>query len=328
MRRREFIMAIAGAMSAPMAAPAQNSERVRHIAVLMPYAADEPDVQLRLAAFHQGLQEAGLIIGRSVAIDYRWGAGDVVRIRKYAAELATLAPDVILATGGSTTGPLQQATRSVPIVFVNVPDPVGSGFIESLERPGGNITGFTDFEYSLSVKWLELLKEIAPFVTRVAVLRDANNPSGTGLFGAIQGASSRFGVDVYPVNLRDLGDIERSISALSRRGNGGVIVTANAVTIMHRKQIISLIAQYSLPAVYPYRLMVAAGGLLAYGHDTIESYRGAAAYVARILKGEKPQQLPVQTPTKYQLVINLKTAKALGLTVPPSLLARADEVIE
>jgi putative ABC transport system substrate-binding protein len=331
MRRREFLGVLAGAPAVPFTdtfeARAQQAT-VRRIAVLMPYAADEPDVQPRLAAFHQGLQETGWTIGRNVTVAYRWGAGDDVRIRKYAAELIALHPDVILATGGSTTGPLQRATRTVPIVFAQVPDPVGAGFVESLARPGGNITGFTSFEYSLSIKWLELLKQVAPHVTRVAVLRDATNPSGTGQFGAIQGVSQAFGVELRPINLRDLGEIERSISAFARLTNGGVIVTANALAISRREQIAAIMARYNLPAVYPYRLMAAAGGLLSYGADTVETYRAAAAYVARILKGESPADLPVQASTKYEMVINLKTAKTLGLTVPPTLLARADEVIE
>jgi ABC-type uncharacterized transport system substrate-binding protein len=263
-----------------------------------------------------------------VRIDYRWGGGDADNIRKHAAELAALAPDVILAAGGAITGPLLQATRTVPIVFVHVPDPVGAGFVDSLARPGGNATGFINFEYSVSAKWLELLKQIAPGVTRAAVLRDPVITSGTGQFGAIQSAAPSLGVEVSPVNVRDAGEIERAVAAFARSSNGGLIVTVSALAVVHRDLIITLAARHKLPAVYYERNFVADGGLISYGPDYLDQYRRAAGYVDRILKGEKPADLPVQAPTKYKLVINLKTAKALGITMPPTLLATADEVIE
>ena len=266
--------------------------------------------------------------GRNVRIDIRWGAGDADRIRKYAAELVALAPDVILATGSAAVGPLLQATRTVPIVFVHVADPVGAGFVESLARPGGNATGFTTFEYGMSGKWLELLKEIAPGVTRAAVLRDPAIAAGIGQFGAIQSVAPSLGVEVSPVDVRDAGEIERAVAAFARAPNGGLIVTASALAIVHRDLIITLAARHKLPAVYFARYFVTGGGLISYGPDLVDQYRRAAGYVDRILKGEKPADLPVQAPTKYELVINLKTAKALGLDVPPTLLARADEVIE
>ena len=266
--------------------------------------------------------------GRNVQIDYRFGGGDADNIRKHAAELAVLAPDVILAAGAAAAGPVLQATRTVPIVFVIVPDPVGAGFVDSLARPGGNATGFINFEYSVGAKWLELLKEIAPSVTRVAVLRDAFITAGTGQFGAIQSAAPSVGVEVSPVNVRDAGEIERAVAAFARSSNGGLIVTVSALAVVHRDLIITLAARHKLPAIYFERNFVAGGGLVSYGPDYLDQYRRAAGYVDRILKGEKPADLPVQAPTKYELVINLKTAKALGLTVPPTLLARADEVIE
>jgi putative ABC transport system substrate-binding protein len=291
-------------------------------------AADDPDSLARVAAFARGLQELGWIEDRNVRIDYRWGGGDIDRVRRHAAELAALAPDVILASGTASLGPLLQATRTVPIVFVNVSDPVGGGFVDSLSRPGGNATGFMQFEYSLSGKWLELLKQIAPGVTRAAVLRDSALTSGVGQFAVIQSVAPSVGVEVSPVNMRDAGEIDRAVAAFARSPNAGLVVTSSALAVRHRELIIALAARHKLPAVYYRRYFVASGGLVSYGYDLVEQYRRAAAYLDRVLKGEKPADLPVQAPTKYELVINLKTAKALGLTVPDSLLARADEVIE
>jgi len=333
MRRRDFITlfggaAIAPAMLWPRAARAQQPQRMRRIGVLMPRAADDPEGQARIAAFLQGLQQLGWTVGRNLQIDARWSAGKAADTRKYAAELAALAPDVILATGSATVGPLLLATRTVPIVFVSAPDPVGAGFVDSLARPGGNATGFAQFEYSMSAKWLELLKEVAPRVTRVAVIRDPAIAAGAGQYGAIQSAAPSFGVEASPVNVRDPGEIERAVAAFARTPNGGLILTASALASVHRELIIALAARHKLPAVYTGRLFVASGGLISYGPDRIDPYRRAAAYVDRILKGEKPADLPVQAPVKYELAINLKTAKALGLAVPPTLLARADEVIE
>jgi len=323
MKRRAFIALLGGAAAWPLAAGAQQPERMRRIGVLMTLAADDPEGQ---EAFVQGLQELGWTDGRNVQIDYRWPAGDAQRIRRYAAELAALAPDVILAGGGAVVPSLLQATRTVPIVFTQTPDPVGAGFVNSLARPGGNVTGFTTFEYGISAKWLELLKEIAPRVTRAAVIRDAAIASGTGQWGALQSVAPSFGVELSPVNMR--GEIERSISTFARSANGGLIVAASTLAIVHREPIITLAARHKLPAVYSGRFFVTAGGLTSYGPDSIDPHRRAAGYVDRILKGEKPADLPVQAPTKYELVINLKTARALGLDVPPSLLARADEVFE
>jgi putative ABC transport system substrate-binding protein len=329
MRRREFITLLGGATAAwPLAARAQQREQMRRIGVLMNTAADDPQSPVRIAALLQGLQELGWADGRNVRIEYRWGASDAERSRRYAVELIALAPDVILSSGSPSVAALQQAIRSVPIVFVTVVDPVGSGFVESLARPGGNITGFTLFEYGISAKWLELLKEIAPRVTRVAVLRDPALASGGGQLGAIQSVAPSFGVELSPVGVRDAGDIERVITAFARGSNGGLIVTGSPLATAHRELIVALAAQYRLPAVYPQRYYVAGGGLISYGADTTDPFRRAAGYVDRILKGEKPADLPVQARTKYELVINLKTAKALGLTVPDTLLARADEVIE
>jgi putative ABC transport system substrate-binding protein len=326
MRRREFITLIGGAAAAwPLAARAQPAMPV--IGLLMNLTADDPEGQARHAAFLQELQGFGWTVGRNLRIDTRWGVVDADRIHKDAADLAALAPDVILALGTATVVALLQATRTVPIVFANVVDPVGAGLVESLAHPGGNATGFTTFEYSNSGKWLELLKEIAPHVTRAAVIRDPLT-SGTGQFGAIQAVASSLGVELRPVDVRDAGEIERAVAAFARQPNGGLIVSASGLAQSHRTLIITLAARHRLPAVYSYPLFVTNGGLIAYGPDTIEPYRRAAGYVDRILKGEKPADLPVQAPTKYELVINLKTAKALGLTVPPSLLTRADEVIE
>jgi putative tryptophan/tyrosine transport system substrate-binding protein len=328
LRRRELIMLLGGAGAWPLAARAQQGERVRRIGVLMNTVADDPEGKARNAAFERGLQELGWTDGRNVRIDYRWGAGDADRIRRYAAELVSLSPDVILTVGSATAGPLLQVTRTVPIVFVQAPDPVGAGFVDSLARPGGNATGFTLFEYGISGKWLELLKEIAPRVTRVAVLRDPAIAAGTGQLGAIQSAAPSFGVELSPLGVRDPGEIERAITAFARSSNGGLIVTVSTLAGVHRDLIVTLAARYKLPAVYYARYIVAGGGLISYGPDFVDQHRRAAGYVDRILKGEKPADLPVQAPTKYELVINLKTAKALGLDVPTTLLSRADGVIE
>ena len=327
MQRRALITLLAGAAVWPLAAHAQQPDRIRRIGAFAGIE-DDAEGQERFAAFLQGLRQLGWTDGRNVRIDYRWGGGNADNIRKQAAELAALAPDVILAAGAAVVGPLLQATRTVPIVFVIVPDPVGAGFVDSLARPGGNATGLITFEYSISAKWLELLKQIAPDVTRAAVLRDPFISTGIGQFGAIQAVAPSLGVEVSPVNVRDAGEIERAIAAFARPSNGGLIVTASALVVVHRDLIITLAARHKLPAVFYERFFVAAGGLISYGPDFIDQYRQAAGYVDRILKGEKPADLPVQSPTKYELVINLKTAKALSLTVPETLLARADEVIE
>jgi putative ABC transport system substrate-binding protein len=329
MRRREFITLLGGAAAAwPFAARAQQPGLVRRIGVLLALAADDPQSAARIAAFLQGLQQLGWSDGRNVQIDYRWSAGNADDARKYAAELVALAPDVILASGGAAMGPLLQVTRTVPIVFAIVPDPVGSGFIESLARPGGNATGFVQFEYSLSGKWLELLKQIAPGVTRAAVLWDPALTAGIGQFAVIQSVAPSLGVEVRTVNVRDAPEIDRSVAAFARSSNGGLIVTTSALAGVHRDLIITLAARHKLPAVYFSRYFVTSGGLISYGVDQLDQHRRAASYVDRILKGEKPADLPVQVPTKYELVINLKTARALGLEVPPMLLARATDVIE
>jgi putative tryptophan/tyrosine transport system substrate-binding protein len=333
MRRREFITLLGGAAAGPsllwpLAARAQQGERMRRIGVLMTLAADDPQSQRRMTAFVQGLQQLGWTDGRNVRIDYRWSAGNAEDIRKYAAELAALAPDVILAAASPAVGALLQATRTVPIVFVNVADPVGAGFVDSLARPGGNATGFTNFEYAMGGKWLELLKEIAPRVTRVAVLRDPAIAAGPGLFGAIQAVAPSVGVAASPVNVRDAPEIERAIMAFVRSPNGGLIVTGSPLAVVHRELIVTLAAQHKLPAIYYERFFTAGGGLISYGPDQADEFRRTAAYVDRILKGEKPADLPVQAPVKYDLAINLKTAKSLGLTVPEKLLVAADEVIE
>jgi putative ABC transport system substrate-binding protein len=333
MRRREFVSLLGGAATTwPLVAHAEQPERMRRIGVLIGSAADadadDRDAQGRLAAFLQGLAQLGWTDGRNVRIEIRRGGGDAEHIRQYAAELVALAPDVILTSGAAPTSPLLQATRSVPIVFTGLVDPVGAGVVDSLARPGGNATGFILFEYGLSGKWLELLKQIAPGVTRAAVIRDPAISSGIGQFGAIQSVAPLFDVELSPVNVRDAGEIERAVAAFARPANGGLIATASALTLVHRDLIIALAARHKLPAVYHRRLFVNSGGLISYGPDIIDQFRQAAGYVDRILKGEKPADLPVQAPTKYELVINLKTAKALGLNVPPSLLARADEVIE
>jgi putative ABC transport system substrate-binding protein len=327
--RRHFITLLGGALAMrPVAAWGQQGERMRRIAVLTPLAASDSEHQARIDAFTQELQRLGWAIRRNLQIDTRAGAEDAEHARRYAAELLALSPDVILATGGSVVGPLLQVTRTVPIVFTQTPDPVGAGFVESLARPGRNATGFLLFEYGTSAKWLELLKEMVPSVTRVAVIRDAAIPQGAGQFGAIQSAALPLGIELRPVDLHDRGESERTIEAFARNPNGGLIITASGLANVHRELLITLAAQYRLPAVYFHRLLAVAGGLLSYGPNSIDPHRRAAGYVDRILKGEKPADLPVQAPTKYELVINLKTAKAIGLEVPPSLLVRADEVIE
>jgi putative ABC transport system substrate-binding protein len=329
MRRREFMALFGGAAAAwPLVVRAQQADRMRYIGVLMNTTANDPGQQANIAAFLQVLQQLGWTDGRNVRIDTRWAGGDASEIRRHAAELAALAPDVIFATGTVALGPFLQATRTVPIVFVNVADPVGAGFIDSMGRPGGNATGFIQFEYTLSGKWLELLKQIAPNVTRVAVLRDPAVTSGIGQFAVIQSVAPSVGVEVSAVNVRDAGEIERAVTAFARSSNGGLILTASALAVVHRELIIALAARHKLPAVYYRRYFVASGGLISYGYDIVDQFRRAAGYVDRILKGEKPADLPVQAPTRYELVINLKTAQALGLEVPPMLLARADEVIE
>jgi putative tryptophan/tyrosine transport system substrate-binding protein len=327
MKRREFITLLGSAAAWPLASSAQQADRVRRIGALMTQAADDPEGQSRLLALAQGLQESGWTIGRNVRIDTRWGAGDAERYRRYAAELVALAPDVILVNGPAALAQLQQATRSLPIVFTNVTDPVGAGFVVSVARPGGNATGFMLSEYSTSGKSVELLKEIAPRVTRAAILRDPTLTSSVAQFAAIQSAAASLGVELSPIDMRNTGEIERTIAAFARAPNGGLIVTTGGSST-RRSLIVTLAARHGLPAVYPFRYFVADGGLISYGPDPIDQYRRAAGYVDRILKGEKPADLPVQAPTKYELVINLKTARTLGLDLPATVLARADEVIE
>jgi putative ABC transport system substrate-binding protein len=327
--RREFAILLGGAAAAwPLAAQAQQPERMRRVGMLMNLAADDPEGKDRIAAFRQGLQELGWTDGRNVQFDTRWAEADAERMRRYAVELVALAPDVILAATTPGVTAVQHATRTVPLVFVTVFDPVSAGFVSNLARPGGNTTGFALPEYGTSVKWLELLKEIAPGVTRVAVVRDPALVSGTGQLAAIQALAPSFRVELNPVDARDPTEMERAIAAFARSANGGLIVTASPASGTHRKPIIALAARHRLPAVYAFRYMATDGGLISYGPDSIDPYRRAAAYVDRVLKGEKPADLPVQAPTKYELVLNLKTARALGLDVPPTVLARADEVIE
>ncbi len=329
MSRREYITLLGGAAATwPIAARAQQGERVRRVGIFMPGAADNSEYQDRNVAFLQALAEKGWAVGRNARFDYRWGAGQIERYRAFAEELVALAPDVILGNGTATVRALQQTTRSVPIVFANITDPVGNGLVASLARPGGNTTGFISQEMGFSGKWLELLKEVAPRVTRVAVVRDSAIASQVGLLGAMQSVAPALGIELRAVEVQDPDEIRRAITDFAREPNGGLIVSAGARAVLHRELIVMLAAQSRLPAVYPFRTFVSAGGLMSYGADTIDVYRQAAGYVDRILKGEKPADLPVQAPTKYELVINLKTAKALGLTVPPTLLARADEVIE
>jgi putative ABC transport system substrate-binding protein len=329
--RREFAAALSSAASAaawPLVAHAQQAGRIGRIGVLMPYTANDPQEHARYAAFLQGLQQLGWTVGKNLQINDRWSAGNADDTRKYATELVALAPDVIFTSGSAGLAPLQRATRTTPIVFALVPDPVGSGFVDRLARPGANVTGFTPFDYALGAKWLELLKQIAPTVTRVAILRDASIAAGLGMWGAIQSVSSSIGVELRPVDMRDPGEIERALAAFAGSPNGGLILTGSALAIVHRDLIIALAARHRLPAVYYDRYFAAVGGLSSYGPNIVEQYRLAAGYVDRILRGEKPGNLPVQAPTKYELVINLKTAKAMGLTVPPLMLSRADEVIE
>ena len=329
MKRREFIALLGGAVAAwPIVAHTQQADRVRRIGVLVGASADGMDAQARQAVFLQGLQQLGWTDGRNVRIDYRWGAANADDIRKYAAELVALTPDVILAAGNAPVERLLQASRIVPIVFVIVLDPVGSGFVDSLSRPGGNATGFMQFEYSLTAKWLELLKQVAPGVTRAAVLRDSTVAAGIGQFAVIQSVAPSVGVEVSPINGRDATEIERAIAAFARAANGGLVVTGSASATTHRELIIALAARHKLPAVYSGRFNVTVGGLISYGPDRVDQYRRAAGYVDRVLKGEKPADLPVQAPTNYELVINLKTAKALDLTIPQTWLASATEVIE
>jgi len=328
MKRREFITLLGGAAAWPLAARAQQPERMRRIGVLMHLAADDPEGQSRVAAFLQGLQEAGWAIGRNVNIDVRWAAGEADRFRRYAMEIVALTPDVILTSAPPSIRAMQQATRTVPIVFVLIPDAVGTGIVDSLSRPGGNTTGFTSTELGMPVKWLELLKDIAPKMTRAAVLRDAADATAIGQFGAVKGAAPSFGVEISPIGVANAEEIERGITAFAREPNGGLIVLPVPTTVIHRTLIIELAARHRLPAVYNSRYWIAEGGLVSYGPDVLDQYRRTAGYVDRILRGTKPADLPVQAPTKYELVINLKTAKALGLQIPDRLLALADEVIE
>jgi putative ABC transport system substrate-binding protein len=328
LRRRNFISLVGGAAAWPLAASGQQAERVRRIAAFSGVSGDDPESQARFGAFVEVLQQLGWDDGRNVRIDLRWGGGDPNNIRKQAVELAALAPDVILVTGGAATEQLLRATRTVPIVFVIVPDPVGSGLVNRLSRPGGNITGFMAYEYNLSGKWLELLKQIAPGVKQAAVLRDPALTAGIGMFAVIQSVASSLGVEVLPINVGNVTEIDGAIDAFAGESNGGLIVTPGAWTAVHRELIATVAARHRLPAVYGARFFVASGGLISYGPNYVDQFRRAAGYVDRILKGEKPADLPVQAPTKYELAINLKTAKALGIDVPATLLARADDVIE
>jgi putative tryptophan/tyrosine transport system substrate-binding protein len=329
MKRREFITLLGGTAAAwPLAARSQQGERMRRIGMLLPAAADDQRFQTLVGAFLQGLALLGWTIGRNVQVHTRWATPNAAEVRRHAAELAALAPDVILSHGSGPTAALLQATRTVPIVFPVAGDPVGAGLVDSLARPGGNVTGFMNYEYSFSGKWLELLKEIAPNIARVAVLRDPTIGSSTSQFAVIQAAAASFRTETIPINVREVGEIERAVAAFANRPNGGLIATATGQTVAHRDLIVTLASQHKLPAIYFERFFVTAGGLMSYGPNQVDQYRRAAGYVDRILKGEKPADLPVQAPDKYETVLNLKTAKAIGLDVPPSLLARADEVIE
>lgn len=328
MRRRDFIAGLGGVAATPLVARAQQAERMRRIGLLLPASDNDRQFQARVGAFLQALQQAGWIVGRNVQLEYRWTQNNPDNERGFAADLVALNPDVILADGAGAVAAVMRATRSVPILFPVAGDPVGAGFVDTLARPGGNVTGFLNFEYSTSAKWLELLKQIAPDVTRVVVLRDPNVSTGIGQFGAIQAASAAFRVEIMPVNLGAMSDIENGVKSFAQRPNGGMIVTANPFAVGHRKQIIELAERYKLPAVYAEPVYAKDGGLISYGPDIVEQYRRAAGYIDRILRGEKPAELPVQSPTKYDLVINLKTAKALGLVVPSTLLASAIEVVE
>src|SRR5262245_25724223 len=327
MKRRDLIRFLGGAAAAPFAARAQQVERARLVGMLNTFGADDPEAQIRLTIFQQALQQFGWEIGRDLKIENRQVGGDIERLRRYATELVALAPDVIVSIGSVSVGALQQATRTIPIVFVNVPDPVGAGFVQNMANPGGNTTGFSNFEYSMSGKGAELLKQAAPQTTRALVLRDPTSAAGIGQFASVRSVAQSLGIELTPLDVRDPGEIERGFAAFARKGEGGVIVTAGG-TAAHRKLIIGLVARYKLPAVYPYRYYAVDGGLITYGPNTHEPVRRAAGYVNRILKGEKPGDMPVQAPTKFDLIVNLKTAKALGLAIPQSLLATADEVIE
>jgi putative tryptophan/tyrosine transport system substrate-binding protein len=327
--RRDFITLLGGAAAAwPLAARGQQGERMRRIGVLTPFAANDAEGQARLTAFAQGLHHWGWVVGQNIRIEYRWGDGKADTMRKYATELVALAPDVILASSSAAAAPLLEATRTVPIVFAGVGDPVAAGYVESQARPGGNATGFAVYEYPMGGKWLELLKEVAPHVTRAVVLRDSTIAAGPGQLGAVQAVAPSVGVEVRPVDLRDAGEIERAVTAFAQSPNGGLVVFGSPGATIHRDLIVALAAKHRLPATYSARYFATAGGLISYGPDFLDQFRRAAGYVDRILKGEKPADLPVQAPTKYELVINLKTANMLGLDVPPPLLARADEVIE
>ena len=328
MKRRAFITLLGGAAAWPLAARAQQPERMRGIGVLMPLGADDPEAQARIAAFSQALEQLGWTEGRNLRIDIPWGAGDADRVRKDATELAALAPNVILANGSAAVAALQLAARTVPIVFVAVIDPVGAGFVETMARPGGNATGFTNYEYGMSGKWLELLKELAPRLSRVGVIRDPSITAGGGQLGALQAVAPQLGVELSPIGVRDAGEIERGVTAFARGPNDGLIVTGSTLATLNREMIVSLAARLKLPAVYSLRFFVTGGGLISFGPDRVDQYRRAAGYVDRILKGEKPADLPVQAPVKYEMAINLRTAKTLGLDVPVTLLARADEAIE
>jgi putative ABC transport system substrate-binding protein len=328
MRRRDFIAGLGSAAAWPFVARAQQGERVRRIGMLSGIASDDQAAQTRNAIFLRALQELGWTVGRNLRVDYRWGPGNAELYRRHAAELIALAPDVIVTNGTTTIGPVLQTTRTIPIVFVNVTDPVGGGFVESLARPGGNATGFAFAEYAIAGKWIQLLKEIAPDVKRVAVIRNPSVASGSGQFGAIQAVAPFLGIEASPIDAREAGEIERGMMALAPYSNAGLIVPTNGATLVHRDLIIALAARHKLPAVYWHRIFVTGGGLISYGYDDHDQYRRAASYVDRILKGEKPADLPVQAPSKYELVLNLKTAKALGLAIPEALLATADEVIQ
>ena len=328
MKRRNFMSLLGGAAAWPFAARAQQPEPMRRVGVLMQIAEGDAESKIQVAEFLRELRELGWVVGRNVKLDTRWAGGDSDRIRKYAAELVALAPDVVLASGGTVVGALQQASRTVPIVFVNVTDPIGRGYVASLAEPGGNATGFTSFEFGIGGKWLELLKQIAPGVARVAVLRDPVITAGMGDLAAIHALAPSFGVEVSPVDVRVKSDMERAIAAFARTPNGGLIITPDPAAIAHREVIIALASQYRLPAIYPFRYFAAEGGLISYGPNAIEQFRRAASYADRILKGEKPGNLPVQAPTKFELAISLKTAKALDVAVPQMLVSRADELIE
>jgi putative tryptophan/tyrosine transport system substrate-binding protein len=329
MRRRDFIKAVVGsALTCPHLARAQPNGQIRRIAALMPFTATDAQAQARNAAFLQGLQQLGWTVGRNIQIDYRWSAGNVDDTRKYASELVALAPEIIFAPGTTAVGPLLQVTRSIPVVFAIVADPVGSGFVNSLSRPGRNATGFMTYEYGIGAKWLEVLKQLVTGLKRVAVIRDANIVAGIGQWGAIQSVAPSFAVELTPINVDDAAEMERAIAAFAGVSNGSMVVTGSALAVVNRDLIIALAARHKLPTIYFERYFVGAGGLISYGPDFIDQFRQAASYVDRILKGEKPADLPVQAPTKYELVVNLKTAKTLGLTVAPTVLDRADEVIE